>query len=301
MLCEDYEYKLQSGHLNDFPDFKGSKQLPSSLGWREIYDDDDIIDSAVGLGKVAEPFLYQGVLNPKPEKITRRWLVKELEKYGCGTGATRLSTINELVDQSTRNVPLEENRGSISLTNFGLLSGVLLQNTKVSEVDFTNSFYNKMQDVYNDPTKEDKHLSEIKDIINSDILTIQDNASKIKLVDYTGSESGIPVGDCPCCKKEGRNGQIYQKTTKYGRQIFICGNNDKDKADSCKFALYNPHKYFNDKIPLSALKVKKLLEGKTISAKLKAQSGKSYSWDMKLVVNESGYPQFEKVGFTTKK
>ena len=299
-FCADYEYDLEKGHLKDYPTFHGSKQKPTKLGWREIFSDDDELDTAVGLGKNAEPFKFRGT-NPKPEALTLKWIIKHLVKHDIGTGATQLSTCNQLSDENESTHPLEINRGKVTLTSYGLLSGKLLEGTKIADMDFTKNFYSKRNDVFQDATKASGYLDEIEDIIRFDIAKVQENLSKINLVDYTGSAEGVPIGECPCCQKYGRNGKVYHKTTKFGRQIFICENNNQDNPSSCKFALYNPHKYFNDKIALSASKVKTLLEGGVISAKLKAQSGKSYAFDMKLVVNDAGYPQFEKVGFTQQK
>ena len=92
MYAEDYIYEQQSGHVKDYPDFKGIARVPKSLGWKQVYDDEKVIDeeddSSKGLGTKAEPFVYEG-FNKKPPTPTMKWLQGKLEKHDVDTGATR--------------------------------------------------------------------------------------------------------------------------------------------------------------------------------------------------------------------
>lgn len=172
----------------------------------------------------------------------------------------------------------------------------MLENTKISELDFTKNTYKQMNDVAQTHQQESTYLNQIEDIIRHDIQKVKDNVSKIKISEYTGGEAGKAIGVCPVC-----GGRIIESHTKYGKTLWLCENNDKDKADSCKFALYDKQKYFSDTLLLNSVKVKKLLEGGTVSFKLTAKSGMKYAWDVKLTTNDAGYAQFEKVGFTNTK
>lgn len=298
-FCSDYEYDLEKGHLEDYPTFKGSKQKPTKLGWKEIFTDDEDLDSAVGLGTSAEPFVFRGT-NPKPEALTFKWIIKQLVKNDVGTGSTQLATTNQLCDDSDLYHPLDNNRGKISLTNYGIISGRLLNETKVADMNFTKDFYAKRKEVFKDSSKAEVFLDEISQIILFDIAKVKDNLSKFNITELTGSSKGEPLGDCPCCKKEGRSGKIYSVRTKYGKQIYVCSENTEENR-VCKFYLDSKYKYFKDIFNLSPANIKNLLEGKTVSQKITAQSGKKYAWDVKLVVNDAGYVQFEKVDFTKKK
>ena len=44
MLCEDYEYEQQKGHLSKYADFKGVANVPKKLGFKAILKDDDDVD-----------------------------------------------------------------------------------------------------------------------------------------------------------------------------------------------------------------------------------------------------------------
>ena len=68
MLAEDYEYELVKAHVEDFPEFTGSTQIPLSRGFKAIFDSDASQEEAqegaekentAEFGKTAMPFCFR--------------------------------------------------------------------------------------------------------------------------------------------------------------------------------------------------------------------------------------------------
>jgi DNA topoisomerase-3 len=97
MLAPDYEYDQHRGHVEKYPSFVGSLNVPAVLGWKGVFvvDDEDEQDEAAAgataLGTIAKPFVHEG-FPTRPPHPTMGWLMKQLEKRSVGTGATRTST-----------------------------------------------------------------------------------------------------------------------------------------------------------------------------------------------------------------
>ena len=97
MCSEDYIYEQHKGHLQLAPEYTGSVNIPKSLGYKKILLwDNEIDDGKVGIGTTATAKAVP-VHSTKPSLPTIDWLKKQLEKYNVGTGATKLSTIADLV------------------------------------------------------------------------------------------------------------------------------------------------------------------------------------------------------------
>lgn len=182
MLCEDYEYENQLGHIKDYPAFKGSANVPKFLGWKEIYqvDDEEESESNVGLGKQGEPFVHQGY-PPAPPRPTMSWLMNQLEKAEVGSGATRTSTFAEITNTSSKYPLMESDNGRLSLTTYGQLSYQLLPNTKIGDVKTTESVLKTMDKIGegNDSIINEK-LAEVSDLIKHDLKVMKDNSKNIE-------------------------------------------------------------------------------------------------------------------------
>ncbi|NKR80256.1 hypothetical protein GS491_24090 [Rhodococcus hoagii] len=94
------------GHVEKYPTFVGSLNVPAVLGWKGVFvvedDDTDEPEPASGattLGKLAEPFVHEG-FQARPPHPTMSWLMKQLEKRSVGTGATRTSTYAEVTNNA---------------------------------------------------------------------------------------------------------------------------------------------------------------------------------------------------------
>lgn len=185
MLCEDYEYENQSGHIKDYPKFTGSTNVPKVMGWKEVYETDDIEEEITpGLGKLGKPFVFEG-FPPAPPTPTMSWLMKQLEKHNVGNGSTRTSTFTEVTNSSSKFPLMESDKGKLSMTVYGDLSHQLLEGTKVGDVNTTESVLNTMDEIGAGNTKLiEMKLKEMEELVKHDIKIMQKNAKMIKKPEY---------------------------------------------------------------------------------------------------------------------
>ena len=269
MLCEDYEYDHITGHIKDYPKFKGCVNVPVSLGFKTIFKDEEEEEetSAQDLGTVGKPFIHEG-FPPKPASITAKWLAKQLEKYNVGTGATRTSVYAEMTNTNSKNNPLTENRGKITMTEYGKLSYKLLKGTRIGDVKLTESVYAQMEEVSKDFSKADMFLSQFRQIIIEDIANVTKNVKEhgIELPEKASSE--LLKHKCPKC-----SGTL--KATKTGG--LVCENYF---AKTCDFGI---NRTIASK-KISDGDIKDLLEyGKTEKIfGFKSKAGKSFNACLKL-------------------
>lgn len=181
MFAEDYEYEHQSGHLQEYPKFVGSANIMKSSGWKAIYStgDDDESDDSKGLGTIADPFIYEG-FPPKPSNPTMRWLMKQLEKYEVGTGATRTSTYADVTSKSAKYPLLSEKRGQISMTEYGEASYRLLPGTHIGDLGLTVKLFEDMAKVEKGQLDPNTVLREVETLLVDDIPVMRANADKLK-------------------------------------------------------------------------------------------------------------------------
>lgn len=182
MLAEDYEYELQKGHVKDYPKFTGSASVPKALGWKQVYKDvsldDDADDSSLGLGTMADPFIAD-VVNPRPPKPTMKWLMKLLEKYDVGTGATRNSTYAEVTNASTKYPLLVDKRGAISFADCGAVSYVLIQGTQIADPVVTEQLFHEMDEIAAGKKNPEACLHKMQDMVKSDMAVMLANQKNL--------------------------------------------------------------------------------------------------------------------------
>ena len=203
MLAEDYEYEHQEGHVTDYPAFRGSTNVPVKAGWKAVYMDEDDNMDGKPLGTRAEPFIYEG-FPPKPPKPTMKWLMKQLEKYDVGTGATRTSTYADVTNERSRYPLLVEKRGALSMARCGEMSYRLLPGTCIGDLKLTEQLQADMRSVAAGTLNPMSALAKVADMVrkdldvmkaNSEILhkemgTMSDFPEKEK---YEGVWNGTPV------------------------------------------------------------------------------------------------------------
>lgn len=246
MFAEDYEYEHQKGYIKDYPEFKGIANIPKKLGWKEIFktDDDEVPEeSTVGLGKIGTPFVSQG-FPPKPAYPTQGWLMKQLEKYSVGSGATRNSTFAEITSSKSKYPLMEANKGRLSMTTFGAISHQLLVGTKIGNVGTSEQVLNAMKEIGNGNTSLiTSELKKIEDLVAHDLEVMRKNSKNIVLPEFTKKEK--------------------ETTEKDGKEISF----NKE---------WGGHKFTEEEIEL-------LIEGKSITiSNLKNKRGKKYSATGKL-------------------
>ena len=180
MLCEDYEYESQSGHVTEYPDFKGTCSVPMKQGWKQVFqsgDDDD--QDGEGLGRTASPFIHEG-FPPKPPTPTMKWLMKQLETHDVGTGATRTSTYSEVTNDRAKYPLMKETRGKLSLTQYGEMSYRLLPGTHIGSLDLTEEVQNDMRLIAEGKLDGDEALKKIQRYVVEDRETMARNGEKMR-------------------------------------------------------------------------------------------------------------------------
>lgn len=176
-LADDYRYESQKGHVKDYPDFKGTAQVPKSLGWKLVFNEDadiDENDNAKGLGTKADPFVHEG-FPPKPPTPTMKWLFAQLEKRDVGTGATRVSTYADVTSESAKYPLMKDVKGKLSMTQFGDMSYKLLPGTHIGSLDMTEKLTIEMRDVASGKLDPAVGLKAIRQLVLDDIETMKRN------------------------------------------------------------------------------------------------------------------------------
>ncbi|MBD5585076.1 MAG: type IA DNA topoisomerase, partial [Clostridia bacterium] len=173
MLCEDYEYESQSGHVTEYPVFVGSCSVPVKQGWKQVFQSGDEEDDAgKGLGTVANPFVHEG-FPPKPPTPTMKWLMKQWEKHDVGTGATRTSTYSDVTNDRAKYPLMKESRGKITLTKYGEMSYRLLPGTHIGSLDLTEEVQNDMRLIAEGKLDGDEALKKIQRYVIEDRDTMK--------------------------------------------------------------------------------------------------------------------------------
>lgn len=269
MLCEDYAYSHEVGHIKDYPDFIGSANIPVSYGYRMIFNDtskEDEEDTGKHLGKNGNPTIYEG-FPPKPSMPTWKWLASILKKNDVGTGSTRTSTYSEITDSKSKYPLLIDTKGKITMTEYGKKSYCLLKDTHIGDVKLTEKVQQQMRDVETG-TDGNQYLDQIASLITDDIEIVKKNASssEFKSLCVTKTASGDEL-KCPKC-----GGKLI-----FNDKSVFCSN-WKDKG--CDFSIWRNvcNKTLTDKQLVDLV-----TKGKTESIKgFKSKAGKSFSASLKL-------------------
>lgn len=190
MFGEDYIYDNQSGYLEDYPNFKGSTNVPVSLGWKAVYQtDDEEEETSKGLGTIAKPFIHTGY-PPKPPYPTQRWLTKKLANNDVGTGATRLNTYSEITSKTSKTSLLSEEKGGrLNLTDVGFINKQIIRDTNIADVKVSEMVINAMK-VISQGNYEiaDKILNEFQDLVLKDLEIMRKNRANLKFPSYEKKE-----------------------------------------------------------------------------------------------------------------
>ena len=197
-LAEDYEYEAQSGHVTDYPAFKGSANVPKKIGWKAVFGSDDVDDdeNASGLGSQANPFIHEG-FPPVPQKPTMKWLMKQLEKHDVGTGATRTSIYADVTNEKSKFPLLIETKGNIRMAPCGDMSYRLLPGTHIGDLKMTEQLQADMRDIAAGKVKPEDCLYRIRQMVVDDIQTMAANGLKMREelgVKMAGGENGYCRG-----------------------------------------------------------------------------------------------------------
>lgn len=268
MFGEDYEYTQEKGHLADYPDFVATANIPVKAGYKAIFEADpeeenEGENSHTQLGKNAEPYIHEGA-PAKPQKPTMKWLVKKLEKYNVGTGATRTSTLADITKAGDDKALMKENKGALTLTDCGTVSYMLLGGCKIADAQITEDLFLAMKNVGEFKENPQKVLEGLDDLLLHDMVKMKENADKLESLKL--STSAGPVGRCPVCGKP-----VMEYPKSYSCSGF---------SEGCKFTIW---KTVAGKNISRSIAEELLSSGKTKLIKgFKSKAGKSFSAHLKI-------------------
>lgn len=185
MLAPDYEYDQLAGHVEKYPDYKGTLNVPVVQGWKGVFVVDDEDEDAEGeseakaLGTKAEPFVHEG-FPPRPAHPSMTWLMKQLERRSVGTGATRTSTYAEVTNNATgKALMLERKGGKLVLSEPGELNHKVVAGTNIGDLGLTEKVFEQMSQIEKAGADADAFLAEVADLVRADIATMQANAGTL--------------------------------------------------------------------------------------------------------------------------
>lgn len=273
-LAEDFEYEHQEGHLVNYPQFVGKVNIPRKIGYKAVYIDDDVDEndtgeSKTGLGTIAKPFIHE-LFPPKPPKPTMSWLMKQLEKNDVGTGSTRTSIYADVTNSKTKYPLLIDTKGKITMSEYGKMSYLLLENTHIGDLKITKDMQADMKLISEGKVDPEICLSKMKQMVIDDAHTMQENGKKMR------SELNISMAETQYPKKEKYTGLWSE----IGKEV--------------TFAKEWGNYKFTDEECL------RLLNGETIQVKGISKKGKTYTVNGKLSILEykgRKYVGFENLGF----
>ena len=182
MCSEDYIYEQHKGHLQLAPEYTGSVNIPKSLGYKKVLLwDNEIDDGKVGIGTTATAKAVP-VHSTKPSLPTIDWLKKQLEKYNVGTGATKLSTIADLVavpkksSKSNAKQLLKEGKGGVLIpTEYGELAYDLFLGTHIEDTNTTAELLDHLLKVKAGVATGDEMWQKVAPMVRQDIEVMTKN------------------------------------------------------------------------------------------------------------------------------
>ena len=276
MLAEDYEYEAQKGHLERYPEFTGSANVPKKMGYKAISTDgeDDEDEAGKGLGTVAKPFIHEG-FPPKPTAPTMKWLMKQLEKHDVGTGATRTSIYAEVTNEKARFPLLIEKKGKLSMSEYGDMSFLLLKDTHIGDLKITEQLMQDMRDIAAGKANPAECLHRMQQLVIDDMVTMERNGINMR------KELGISMstnasGSGQAVQKEKVTGKWKRKEVTINRE-------------------WSGHRFTDEEL-------EKLFAGEEIEifGLVSKSTGKTYGVRGKLATQEFNgrkYVGFERTGF----
>ncbi|NMM90657.1 DNA topoisomerase III [Rhodococcus sp. SRB_17] len=185
MLAPDYEYDQHRGHVEKYPSFVGSLNVPAVLGWKGVFvveeDDDEEAETtsaATTLGSVAEPFVHEGFPS-RPPHPSMGWLMKQLEKRSVGTGATRTSTYAEVTNNAAGKALMIENRGKITLSEIGELNHRILPGTHIGDLTITEQVFEQMAQIEAGTAAAPEFLALVAGLVRHDLEKMTTNADRL--------------------------------------------------------------------------------------------------------------------------
>ncbi|MBW2972063.1 DNA topoisomerase I [Candidatus Woesearchaeota archaeon] len=213
-------------------------------GWHELYGryatqkEEELPKTEVGeTVDVSEVLMHDKETQP-PKRYTPASIIKELEKKGLGTKATRSTIVDNLFQRGY------VTGKAVQATHLGIKTVETLEKfcPEILDEELTRNFELEMEQIREDKKKEDEVLSEAKIVLTKTLANFKQKETQIgeKLAEATKETERemSEIGHCPLCK-----GNLVIKKGKFGR--FIACDNYPDCSITFKLptnALFKPSK-----------------------------------------------------------
>lgn len=164
--------------------YTASYSVVTNPGWTAIRkvdkddDDEDEIKSLKASKLVSKAYEKKAV---RPPLANWKALDAALKKAGIGTGATRLSTYNEIKSGEDNRRLLDSNRGKLTVTTLGAMSEAVMAGTTLANFKVTKQVTDWMDDIEKGKVKEEQLLRMFDQMIDRDKKTMVANASKLEV------------------------------------------------------------------------------------------------------------------------
>lgn len=198
----------------------------------------------------------------------------EAERKGLGTPATRAGIIEKLVSVGFIERKGDKKTKYLIPTHKGE-SLITVVPESIQSASMTAEWEQKLLEIEKQNFEAEEFMAEIEEMVS----TLVETYEPVEGADVLMHPVYEPVGVCPCCGKS-----VVEKS-----KGFFCEDN------ACKFALWKENRFFDS----LSKKITKPVAEKLLSngkAKLKGcksqKTGKTYDCNVKMSVNEAGYPQF---------
>ncbi|MBW2965406.1 DNA topoisomerase I [Candidatus Woesearchaeota archaeon] len=213
-------------------------------GWHELYGkyamqkEEELPKVNVGEEVAVSEVLMNDKETQPPKRYTQASIIKELEKKGLGTKATRSSIVDNLFQRGYATGK------PVTATYLGIKTVDTLEKfcPEILDEELTRNFELEMEKIRENKKKEDEVLSDAKAVLTKTLAKFKEKEKAIgeklaeasKQTDREMSE----IGKCPLCK-----GNLVIKRGKFGR--FIACDNYPDCSITFKLptnALFKPSK-----------------------------------------------------------
>jgi len=212
--------------------FVFSGAITTEPGWLRLYapygkeNTDEIPSVKVGDSVINKKLTLNEKETMPPPRYSPSSLLKELEKNGLGTKATRAAIIDTLFNRG-----YVVGNNSIEATVFGEKTVEVLEKQcpEVVDVSLTRHFENELEDISGKKKTVDEVLGEAKKTLEKILKKFKDKekliGEELVLANRKHEDIQNAVGKCPVCKE----GTLMIKTGKFGRFI-ACNRYPECKA-----------------------------------------------------------------------
>lgn len=189
-LAADYEYDSTTAFVTDYPKFTAHKNVPVKAGYKAILGNVEKLEKdpdkkdekeADQFGKTAKPTVHSSKTTA-PTKPTQKWLMNFLAKEEVGTGATRVSTLSQLMEG--KNAVMKTKGSQLVLTPAGVLAGAMLTNTTLASPKITKQLNEMMKQIGKFEIPMDNIYKAANMVIANDKKTMANNAKHLDTDSY---------------------------------------------------------------------------------------------------------------------